>query len=43
MNPNVRTTICVVLSTIGAPGCSVTPGFEAENCRSIDYVKANIE
>jgi hypothetical protein len=40
---NVRTTICVVMLTIGASACSVTPDFEAESCRSIDYVKANIE
>lgn len=43
MKLNVRTIICVVLLTIGASACSVTPGFEAESCRSIDYVKANIE
>src|SRR5690606_10990238 len=40
---NVRTTVCGVLLTIGASGCSVTPDFEAESCRSIDYVRANIE
>jgi hypothetical protein len=38
----MRTT-CAVLLTIGIAACSVTPDFEAESCRSIDYVKANIE
>lgn len=43
MRLNVRTAICVVLLTIGAPACSVMPDFSAEDCTSIDYVKANIE
>jgi hypothetical protein len=44
MNLNSRKITCVVLlATMGVSACSVAPDFEAESCRSVDYVRANVE
>jgi hypothetical protein len=37
-----KITFAVLLANV-VSACSVTPDFEAENCRTVDYVKANSE
>ena len=40
---HIRKILCAALTTITVSACSVAPDFEAEKCKSVDYVKANIK